>query len=340
MAVLAPIFLVRYLTIKRLNAVIGNIMNRPETTLRSQLMIYLKNKGLLYEPLPFFCQVFALEPFIITDGSWLFPAKLNSQSNELTEGAFLNITRSEFIIEKTSCTLIIHDYQSIPQVNCEVNKDALVSYQEDMEIVRLLDNFLRNKKQSKFRLSLPKSLKGKTEDANNKNAEENKEGLVFKVLRDNQPMSDEQASCTPQDKELIFHIEQESPAQQRNDIIPILHQRISQAFLTDKANIFKVIKTEKKPSKKDEEAKVEKRVELGEKMMKWMNAKKYKNEEVSIIEDIKVSHEEYLQFMKWEEACESSTSKKTVSETIKELKDLWKSHFELNNQYELTTNET
>lgn len=115
--------------------------------------------------LPFFvsspitCYVFNTNPFTLTDGLWSFPAIfLNTPSTVPVLHEKLEISKYDLIVENETLCMKIEKYNVLPKKPNEVVNNA-ICYKNDPDIKSIISKLGRSKKQSKYKLSLPKSLK-------------------------------------------------------------------------------------------------------------------------------------------------------------------------------------
>lgn len=115
--------------------------------------------------LPFFisspitCYVFNTNPFTLTDGLWSFPATFfNTPSTVPVLHEKLEINKYDLIAENETLCMKIEKYNVVPGGPNEIVKDA-ICYKNDPDIKTIISKLGRSKKQSKYKLSLPKSLK-------------------------------------------------------------------------------------------------------------------------------------------------------------------------------------
>ena len=133
-----------------------------------QLPFSLKQLILSHSSLtPIICHVLYTQPLTLTDGYWTFPAVLHKDSlNLFIEHEKLEVLRYNLVVEKDALIMKIEECKVVSKANNETFNET-ICYKDDPDIKHIMEKLGKSRKQSKYKLSLPKSLQNEKDSSNN-----------------------------------------------------------------------------------------------------------------------------------------------------------------------------
>jgi hypothetical protein len=124
-----------------------------------QLPFSLKQLILSHSSLtPLICHALHSQPLTLTDGYWSFPAALlNDSLNLAVDKEKLEVSKYNLVVEADTLIMKIEECKVIPKVDNETFNE-IIYYKDDPDIKHIMERLSKSRKQSKYKLSLPKSL--------------------------------------------------------------------------------------------------------------------------------------------------------------------------------------
>eukprot|EP00826_Nyctotherus_ovalis_P006840 TRINITY_DN11669_c0_g1_i2.p1 TRINITY_DN11669_c0_g1~~TRINITY_DN11669_c0_g1_i2.p1 ORF type:complete len:255 (+),score=55.32 TRINITY_DN11669_c0_g1_i2:201-965(+) len=125
-------------------------------SLKQQILAHLRTGSLIFTSSPITCRVLSCSPFLVSDSCWSFPATLPPSFTQLPAlNDTLEISKFHLIVDKDLLCMGIDECSMSSETS---EKIEAINYKDDVDIKEIMEKLGRVKKQSKYKLSLPKSL--------------------------------------------------------------------------------------------------------------------------------------------------------------------------------------